>query len=49
MVAAWFIDKQADQDARNLSEYPLMQEVGEYNEVDCRVMQEILFYLRENH
>ncbi len=30
----------------DLTESPVMQEIGRYNEVDCRVMAEILDYLR---
>ena len=32
-----------------LSEHPIMLDIAKYNEVDCRVVQEILYYLRENH
>ena len=49
MVAAWFCDSDAANDGKNLMDYRVMQEVGEYNEVDCKVMQEILYYLRSNH
>ena len=49
MTAAWFCDNEADKDESRLMDYPLMQEVGAYNEVDCRVLQEILYYLRSDH
>ena len=28
---------------------PLMDEIANYNEVDCRVMMEIVHYLRANY
>ena len=28
---------------------PLMDEIARYNEVDCKVMMEIVRYLRANH
>ena len=28
---------------------PLMDEISDYNEVDCKVMMEIVRYLRTNH
>ena len=31
-----------------MSEHPLMREIAAYNEVDCRVMAEVLEWLREN-
>ena len=31
------------------SQHNLTQEIVKYNEVDCKVLQEILYYLRENH
>lgn len=49
MTAAWHYDKQAASDGKTLMDYPLMQEVGEYNHVDCTVMWEILDYLRKHH
>ena len=32
-----------------MTELPLMQEIIRYNEVDCKVMMEIVRYLRTNH
>jgi hypothetical protein len=34
---------------RKLSEMPLVKEIEAYNEVDCKVMMEIVRYLRANH
>ena len=32
-----------------MSQLPMMEEVGRYNEVDCKVMMEIVRYLRASH
>ena len=32
-----------------MADEPLMKDIAEYNEVDCRVMMEIICYLRDNH
>ena len=49
MVGAWHCDREAEGKGMRLVDTELMQEIQRYNEVDCRVMQEILEYLRENH
>ena len=49
MVGAWHCDREAAEKGIRLADTDLMQEIRRYNEVDCRVMQEILEYLRENH
>ena len=49
MVAAWWCDVEARKRNEPLSSIDLMQEVIEYNEVDCKVMMEIIGYLRANH
>ena len=49
MVGAWHCDRDAAEKGIRLEETALMQEIREYNQVDCRVMQEILDYLRKNH
>ena len=33
----------------SMAELPLMEEIARYNEVDCKVMMEIVRYLRTNH
>ena len=48
-VGAWRCDRDAAEKGIRLEETALMQEIREYNQVDCRVMQEILDYLRKNH
>ncbi|MDE0178328.1 MAG: ribonuclease H-like domain-containing protein [Gammaproteobacteria bacterium] len=49
MVGAWHCDREAAARGIRLADTELMHEIQHYNEVDCRVMQEILEYLRENH
>ena len=45
MVGIW---SAAGEAASALSTHPLMTELARYNEVDCRVMSEILSWLREH-
>lgn len=47
MVAAWRCAEEATERGCTLSGIPLMDEIRDYNEVDCRVMQEIIGVLRE--
>ena len=49
MVAAWWCDQEARSQGVHLGAIELMQGVVEYNEVDCKVMMEIIQYLRANH
>ena len=49
MVGAWHCDREAAEKGIRLADTELMQEIQRYNEVDCRVMQEIVKYLREHH
>ena len=49
MVGAWRCDEAAKKEGRPMIELSLMEEIAEYNEVDCKVMMEIVRYLRENH
>ena len=49
MVAAWRCDEQARKQGVAMTELPLIDEVVRYNEVDCKVMMEIVRYLRANH
>ena len=32
-----------------MTNLPLMDDIARYNEVDCKVMMEIISYLRANH
>jgi hypothetical protein len=47
MVAAWRVDEAVAESGGKLIDDPLMQEVADYNQVDCQVMAEILGWLRE--
>ncbi len=49
MVGAWRCDEEARRQGVPMSGLPLMEEIASYNEVDCKVMMEIISYLRENH
>lgn len=49
MVAAWRADAWAKEKGRTLAEAPGMAEVIAYNETDCKVMMEVVRYLREHH
>ncbi|PZC45675.1 MAG: hypothetical protein C1O27_002340 [Chloroflexi bacterium] len=48
MVGAWSCEVEAKGRGCTLSETELMQDIARYNEVDCKVMMEIVRYLREN-
>ena len=49
MVGAWRCDAVARENGVPMSDIGLMDEITRYNEVDCRVMMEIVRYLRMNH
>ncbi len=49
MTGAWWCDEEAKEKGVKLIETELMREVRRYNEVDCKVMMEIVSYLREHH
>ena len=49
MVGAWWADGQAEQHGVTMTDIPMVREISEYNEVDCKVMMEIIEYLRKNH
>ena len=50
MIGAWWCQEQVNKGyAERLGDCDLMNQVTEYNEVDCRAMMEIVRYLRENH
>lgn len=49
MVGAWRCDENARRKDIPMSTLDLMQEIAIYNEVDCKVMMEIVRYLRANH
>ena len=49
MVGAWRCDEIARNKGLSMTELPLMDEISRYNEVDCKVMMEIVSHLRSNH
>ena len=49
MVGAFSCADQARKTGVPLCQIDLMQGIQEYNEVDCKVMMEIVRYLRQNH
>ena len=49
MVGAWYCDAAARAKGTSMADEPPMKDIAEYNEVDCRVMMEIICYLRTNH
>ncbi len=48
MVTVWAAAREAAATGTPLSAHPLIVEIARYNEVDCRVMSEILGWLREH-
>ncbi|MEO7333382.1 MAG: hypothetical protein ABIZ71_05520 [Gemmatimonadales bacterium] len=48
MIGAWWCDAEATRMGVAMPEIELMQEIGKYNEVDCRTMAQILEWLRAN-
>ena len=49
MTGAWWCDDEAQKRGIKLIATGLMQEIAAYNEVDCKVMMEIIRYLRQHH
>jgi len=49
MVGAWWCQDEARRTMKTLPEINLMQEIMQYNQVDCRVMMEAIRYLRRYH
>ena len=49
MVGAWHCDAKAHKKGTSMADEPLMKDIAAYNEVDCRVMMEIVRYLRANN
>jgi hypothetical protein len=48
MVGTWSAEREAAEAGTPLSAHPLMVEIARYNEIDCRVMCEILIWLRKH-
>ena len=49
MVGAWWCQDESKRTGKTLPEIDLMKEIRQYNEVDCRVMMEVIRYLRRYH
>lgn len=49
MIGAWKSHKDAKNRGISMRETPEMKEITKYNEVDVKVLQEIIEYLRNNH
>jgi hypothetical protein len=49
MIGAWWCADEAAKKKVRLADIDLMQEIQQYNETDCKVMMEIVRYLRLNH
>ena len=49
MAGAWNAAQEAALRGLTLAEMPLMREVERYNEIDCRVMAQVLGHLRKEH
>jgi len=49
MVGAWKAHKEAKKRGISMKELPELREICKYNQVDIKVMQEIIQYLRDNH
>jgi hypothetical protein len=48
MIGFWSAAREAAEHGVILSEHELVREIAAYNEVDCRVMSEVLEWLRQN-
>lgn len=49
MAGAWYCHREAVERGCSMRELEFMRKIEEYNEVDCKVMMEIIAYLRANH
>lgn len=49
MVGAWRCQEEAQSKGVSMATLPLMQEIADYNEIDCKAMMDIIRYLRERH
>lgn len=49
MAGTWIAAAEAKQAGVPLESIPLMREIDRYNEIDCRVMAEVLDHLRREH
>lgn len=49
MVGAWRCQEEAQSKGVSMASLPLMQEIADYNQIDCKAMMDIIRYLRANH
>jgi hypothetical protein len=49
MIGGMWCDQEAKRTGVPAHEIALMQEIVQYNEIDCKAMMEIIRYMRENH
>ena len=49
MIGAWRANSMAREEGGYMIDFKVMGLIEEYNEIDCKVMQEMLIYLRQNH
>ena len=49
MVGAWYCNKENKVTGKSMRGMRYMSEIEEYNIVDCKVMWELINYLREHH
>ncbi|MCL0031002.1 ribonuclease H-like domain-containing protein [Dehalococcoidia bacterium] len=49
MIGAWRANSMAREEGGYMIDFKVMGLIEQYNEIDCKVMQEILSYLRKNH
>ena len=48
-ISSFRANKECIQNQTSFAEHPLTLEIVKYNEVDCKVLAEIMYYLREHH
>jgi len=46
MAAAWWANAEAKSQNTRMESLPLIQDVIEYNQIDCKVMMETLYHIR---
>ena len=49
MVGAWWCDREAARQDCTMGDLELKKEINDYNEIECKVIMEIIAYLRANH
>ena len=49
MVGGWYCDKKSKETGEPMLSFDYMKGIEKYNKVDCKVMWELINYLRDNH